>query len=210
MNTNTYLKSRWALTLQRAEADGAKPSLLDEILEAYGSPGRHYHTKEHLRHMFEVYDRFFFKPTSTHELTFWYHDFFYDATRHDNEDRSADLAQKRVELDLQVPSFIGSKVKDLILFSHYTRPPISRDEGILHDVDLAVFGERTFQFERYEKGIRLEYSFVPEADYRKGRASILRKFLQSPFYFTPELIYSSYEKLAQINIRRSIELLDSD
>jgi len=195
--------------LKRAEVKGPKPSLLDEILESYGSPGRHYHTKEHLRHMFGVYDRFFSNQTLVQELTFWYHDFFYDATRQDNEDRSASLAQKRVELDLHLASPIGANVKELILFSHYTRPPVSRDERVLHDVDLAIFGEAPSLFERYEKSIRLEYFFVPEGDYRKGRASILRMFLRDPFYFTPEMHNSSYEELAQRNIRRSIELLEA-
>ena len=209
VSTVTYLRSRWGLTLQRAEAQGSSPCLIDEILEAYGENGRYYHTKEHLRHMFEVYDRFFANPSITHELTFWYHDFYYDPTRQDNEDRSAALAQKRVEQDLQIPTGVGLKVQNLILFSHYTRPPVTRDEMVLHDVDLAIFGESIDLFGKYERDIRQEYSFVPDLDYKKGRADILRRFIRDPFYFTPEMCYSSYEDLAKRNIRRSIELLEA-
>jgi predicted metal-dependent HD superfamily phosphohydrolase len=209
VSTVTYLRSRWALTLQRIEAQGASPCLIDEILGAYGESGRYYHTLEHLRHMFEVYDRFFSTHSSTHELTFWYHDFFYDPKRSDNEDRSAVLAQRRVEQDLQVPAGVGLKVRDLTLFSHYTRPPSTRDEMVLHDVDLAIFGESADLFGKYEKDIRQEYSFVPEVDYRKGRADILRRFIRDPFYFTPEMCYSSYEDLAKKNIRKSLELLEA-
>lgn len=207
VSTVTFLRSRWELTLKRAEAIGSSPRLIDEILKAYEGEGRYYHTKEHLRHMFEVYDRHFSNSSLVHELTFWYHDFYYDPTRQDNEDRSAALAKKRVELDLQASGDIGSRVRDLILFSHYTRPPVSRDEMILHDVDLAIFGESQDLFGKYEKDIRQEYSFVPEADYRKGRADILGRFIRDPFYFTPEMCYSSYEDLAKRNIQKAIESL---
>jgi predicted metal-dependent HD superfamily phosphohydrolase len=207
VSTVTYLRSRWNLTLQRAEAQRISPCLIDEILEAYGEKGRYYHTKEHLRHMFKVYDRFFSNPSIVHELTFWYHDFYYDPTRQDNEDRSAALAQKRIEQDLKVPLGFSLRVRDLILFSHYTRPPVTRDEMVLNDIDLSIFGESIDLFEKYEKDIRQEYSFIPEIDYRRGRANILKRFIRDPFYFTPEMCYSSYEDLAQMNIRRSIDLL---
>lgn len=209
VSTDTYLRSRWEVTLEKAEARDASPYLIDEILKAYEEKDRYYHTKEHLRHMFEVYDRFFSNPSLVHELTFWYHDFYYDPTRQDNEDRSAALAQKRAELDLRTPPNISSKVRDLILFSHYIRPPVSRDEMVLHDVDLAIFGESSDLFGKYERGIRQEYSFVPEADYRRERSAILKSFLRDPFYFTPEMCYSSYDDLAKKNIRKSIELLES-
>jgi predicted metal-dependent HD superfamily phosphohydrolase len=208
VSTTSYLVARWNTTLKRAEAQGANESLIEEILEAYSSKGRYYHVRDHLQHMFQVYDRLFLEPTALIELTFWYHDFFYDPKERDNEAKSADLARTRIEQDLQLPSEIGAKARDLILFSQYTRPPITRDEMILQDIDLAIFGENTELFNRYESDIRLEYSFIPEPDYKKGRASVLRRFLRDPFYFTPEMCYSSYEDLAQRNLKRSIETLE--
>lgn len=207
MGTNAYLRSRWKKTLQRAEISVANSDLIEEILSAYGESGRHYHTCEHLRHMFEVYDRFFLNPSLVHELTFWYHDFYYDPQRVDNEDRSGWKAKKVVDTYLQVPGEVGSKVRDLISFSHYTRDPMTRDEKVLHDVDLAIFGESVDLFNAYEVSIRQEYHFVPEKEYRSGRSRILSLFLRNPFYFTPELFYSSYEELAQRNIQRSIQTL---
>jgi predicted metal-dependent HD superfamily phosphohydrolase len=208
VSTTAYLLNRWKTTMKVAQVQGASPSLIDEILEAYSGPGRYYHVKDHLRHMFEVYDRFFSSPNLAIELTFWYHDFFYDPKQKDNEIRSANLGQARVERALQVPSSIGSQVRDLILFSQYTRPPMTREEMVLHDIDLAIFGESTDLFDKYEKDIRLEYSFVDLESYG-GRASILRRFLRDPFYFTPEMQFSSYEMLAQINIHKSLRSLGS-
>lgn len=159
--------------------------------------------------MFEVYDRFFQEPNIALELAFWYHDFVYDPTACDNEVQSANIGQMRVERMLQVPSPVGAKIRNLILFSQYTRQPETREEMILHDIDLAIFGEGLDLFVRYEGDIRLEYQFVEIEAYRKGRASILKRFLRDPFYFTPEIRFSSYETLAQINIRRSIEALEA-
>lgn len=209
VSTTTYLLARWETTLKRAEAQGANPGLIDEILGAYSCEGRYYHVRDHLRHMFEVYDRFFSEPNITLELTFWYHDFVYDPTAKDNELQSANVAQYRIERKLQLPLDIGAQVRELILFSKYARQPETRNEMILHDIDLAIFGESIDLFERYEKDIRLEYSFVEPEAYRKGRASILKRFLRDPFYSTPEMRFSSYEHLAQRNIRKSISDLEA-
>jgi predicted metal-dependent HD superfamily phosphohydrolase len=209
VSTTSYLLSRWELTLKKTEAQGAKSSLIEEILEAYSSKGRYYHVRDHLRHMFQVYDRFFSEPNVTMELAFWYHDFYYDPTAKDNESRSAYLSKTRVETELQLNQSVGDKVRDLVLFSQYTRPPITRDEKILQDIDLSIFGEEVDVFGKYEKDIRLEYAFVGLEAYRKERAEVLKKFLRSPFYFTPEMCYSSYEDMAQRNIRKSIESLST-
>lgn len=209
VDKGAHFRSRWETTLKLAEAQGASPNLFEEILKAYECAGRYYHVKDHLYHMFEVYDRFFSEPNAALELAFWYHDFIYDPTAQNNEVESAKVGQARVERWLQVSSAIGAKVHDLIIFSQYTRPPETRDEMILHDIDLAIFGENTDRFDKYEKDIRLEYSFVELEAYRKGRASILKRFLRDPFYATPEMQFSSYETLAQINIRKSIATLES-
>jgi len=209
VSTTTYLLSRWDLTLKRAEAQGASPFLIEEILGAYSGNGRYYHVISHLRHMFEVYDRFFSGPNIALELTFWYHDFFYDPMLKGNEIKSANFAQARVERMLQVPSEVGAHVRELILFTQYARQPVTRDEMIIHDIDLSVFGESTDRFDKYEQDIRLEYAFVPDPIYNTGRAEVLRRFLQDPFYSTPEMQFSSYETLAQMNIRKSIEALGS-
>jgi predicted metal-dependent HD superfamily phosphohydrolase len=209
VSTTAYLIARWDTTLKRAEAQGASPSLIEEILGAYSGSGLYYHVRDHLRHMFEVYDRFFSEPSIALELTFWYHDFVYDPNERDNEVRSANIAQMRVERMLQVASPIGAQIRDLILFSQYTRPPETREEMILHDIDLAIFGESLDKFVKYEADIRLEYLFVELEAYRKGRASILKKFLQDSFYSTTEMRFSSYETLAQVNIRKSIEALEA-
>ena len=208
VSTTSYLLTRWETTLKRAEAQGADPGLIEEILGAYSCAGRYYHVRDHLRHMFEVYDRFFQEPSLVLELTFWYHDFVYDPTARDNEVRSANIGQMRVERKLQVLQEVGSQVHDLILFSQYNRQPETREEMVLHDVDLAIFGESEELFCKYEKDIRLEYRFVEDEAYRKGRADILRKFQKYPFYSTQEMRFSSYETLAQINIRKSIEALE--
>jgi predicted metal-dependent HD superfamily phosphohydrolase len=203
-----HFRSRWETTLKLAGVQEADPSLFEEILKAYDCAGRYYHVKDHLYHMFGVYDRFFSEPNVVLELAFWYHDFVYDPTAQDNELQSANVGQERIVRRLQLDSRVGAQVRDLILFSQYSRQPETHEEKILHDVDLAIFGESEDLFQKYERYTRLEYAFVPELDYRKGRADILKRFLRDPFYFTPEMQFSSYETLAQVNIRKSIESLE--
>ncbi|MGZ7283798.1 HD domain-containing protein, partial [Streptococcus pyogenes] len=59
-------------------------------------------------------------------------------------------------------------------------PPTLRDTQVLLDADLAILGASEERYKRYAADIRKEYAWVPEADYRKGRAAVLERFLAAP------------------------------
>jgi predicted metal-dependent HD superfamily phosphohydrolase len=62
-------------------------------------------------------------------------------------------------------------------------------------------------FEDYEYSIRLEYAHVSEADFARGRATILRQFLSRPtIYYTPHF-HKQYETQARLNLERSLTKL---
>ena len=207
VDTETYLLSRWGQTLKLAGVELQHPALIKEIIDEYDYTGRYYHTKEHLRSMFRVYDRFFKDPNVEVEFAIWYHDFFYDVKSKTSEARSAEHASDKLTNDLKLPLDLGIRVGKLILSTQYQVDPKSRDKMILRDVELSIFGEFPEFFDEYEENIRREYSFVPIADFRVGRAEILQRFLRPVFYSTPELQTSPYEGWAQSNIRRSLEKL---
>jgi predicted metal-dependent HD superfamily phosphohydrolase len=58
------------------------------------------------------------------------------------------------------------RIVKLVLASRHDAPPHGRDAALLVDIDLAILGSPPERFERYERGVRLEYGHVPEKAYR--------------------------------------------
>ena len=206
VKTRDYLSARWVETLKLVSSSGAPPTMFEEILVKYQEPWRFYHTLEHLRSGFEVLDRFFkSRVTGQVELALWYHDFEYDTRASDNESKSAEVASDRITKILQIPLNFAIEVGQLILATKYTADPSMDQAKILLDVDLSILGETRVVFDQYEMAIRKEYSWVSEADFRKGQGEILKRFLKSTIYYTPEMRQSLYEVRARENLQRSIE-----
>src|SRR5882724_783363 len=73
--------------------------LRDELVRAYAAPERHYHNLTHIEAMLSLMRRFedaLSDPQSV-EAAIWFHDAVYDTRRHDNEEKSADLAVDRLK-----------------------------------------------------------------------------------------------------------------
>ena len=71
------------------------------------------------------------------------------------------------------------------------------------DADLAILGGTGAEFDRYERQVRQEYAFRSEAEWREGRARVLRGFLDRPrIYLTREFL--RFEGPARANLERSL------
>ena len=170
-----------------------RPGLLDRLRERYAEPHRHYHTLEHIAHCLEEFDPRQAADPEAVELAIWFHDAIYDTRRHDNEERSAEwLLQEMPE---------ARRAAGLILVTKHHRAS-TPDEALLVDVDLAILGQPEERFERYERQIREEYSWVPEPIFREKRAAILRGFLERPYIYGTEAFRAKYEAAARRNLSR--------
>src|SRR5215470_4010048 len=70
----------------------------DELVRAYRAPDRHYHNLAHIEAMLGlmcVHERALSDPAVV-EAAIWFHDSVYDTHRHDNEERSAELAAEQL------------------------------------------------------------------------------------------------------------------
>ena len=56
-------------------------------------------------------------------------------------------------------------------------------------------------YEEYALAVRREYSFVPEADYRKGRYKVLQAFINRPQIYYTDIMRTRLEELARKNIK---------
>lgn len=183
----------------------------DLLVAAHSAPDRHYHTLEHLAEMFRVVSRL--APTTADpravQLAVWFHDAVYDPRAKDNEARSADLA---VDLlgPIGVPASTLERVVQLIRATAHLssdESPANADTAVLLDADLAILGAAEERYLRYAADIRREYGWLVGADFRAGRAAVLRRFLARPrIYWTP-LMFEEGEQRARANLTAELEQL---
>lgn len=188
-------------------------ALKQELLELYRAPERHYHGASHIEAMLRLFEanRARFADPPAAEAAIWFHDAVYDSRRGDNEAKSAELAAERLvghADDRRV-----ARIEALILATATHELPEGADDAtrqdaaLFLDLDLSVLGAAGEAFDAYEAGVRREYGWVDEANWRAGRAAVLKKFLDRPAIFQTEIFRQRYEKAARDNIARSLAAL---
>ncbi|CAA6818523.1 MAG: Predicted metal-dependent phosphohydrolase, HD superfamily, partial [uncultured Sulfurovum sp.] len=110
--------------------------LWEEISKAHSSVERHYHTLEHLEHIYNELESI--KITPLLAFATFYHDVVYDINAKDNEEQSALLAKERLTA-LNVPEILREKVFQLIVETK-THQASSKENALFLDADLAMLG----------------------------------------------------------------------
>jgi predicted metal-dependent HD superfamily phosphohydrolase len=148
----------------------------EDISNRYAEPGRFYHTLDHVQHVLDTVETIgsHTRNLNAVRLAAWLHDVIYDSKASDNEERSAEHAERLCE-KLSIPE--GQRVAHLILTTKTHDAGADPDAQVLVDADLAVLGASEPAYRAYAENIRQEYSWVPEPKYRNGRRQVLAKFL---------------------------------
>jgi hypothetical protein len=91
--------------------------------------------------------------------------------------------------ELGLPDQLAEDVAALVRATKGHRPlagRLARESRIFLDADLSILGASAGEYGRYAANIALEYDwFEPEA-YRKGRAGVLKRFVDRKQFFTPK------------------------
>lgn len=205
-----FLRDAWRGLAARHDPDeGRAARLYDQLTGLYSAGGRFYHNLRHvsellrrlsdLRHLAADYDAVRFAA--------WFHDAVYDTRRADNEERSAGLAARALrELGVRDPT--AARVREMILATKgHCAEGLTGDALLLLDADLSILGAPPETYEQYSRAIRLEYWWVEEPDYRRGRRAVLEGFLsRGRIYQTAEMA-GRFEDRARRNIGREVESL---
>lgn len=206
----TELLTPWrnALSAFGVSIDVADRACAD-LAARYAEPQRHYHTQAHLaaviRSLWKA--RTLTQDLPTLLLAAFFHDVVYDPRRSDNEEQSAAHADT-VLRDLGVPEDARRRIGELILLTqHHQADAADVDACLLLDADLAILGAPAPEYDRYAVQVRQEYAWVPDAEFRSGRAAVLRKFLVRPRLFHTSL-FLELEDQARSNLAREIALLE--
>ena len=177
----------------------------EELVAAYTAAGRHYHNLVHIEDCLAALARTDNLSAAEREIlseAIWWHDAVYDATRTDNEELSAQLAEQHVRAD------ISQEVGRLIrLTKTHNVAPGDRLGAILISIDLSILGADPARYDAYAAAIRQEFIHVPDADYRADRARVLSQFAARPVIFPDPGFAARYDRQARENLAREIASL---
>jgi predicted metal-dependent HD superfamily phosphohydrolase len=177
----------------------------DEMIQAYSAPGRHYHDLRHIEDCLAKLDRIAGLAARDREIlteAIWWHDVVYDPARSDNEERSAQAAERNVAPDLR------DEVARLIRLTRTHDVAVDDRLGaILISIDLSILGADGAAYDAYAAAIRREFSHVPDEAYRQGRAAVLARFAARPVIYPDAGFAAQLDSQARANIARELAAL---
>jgi len=184
--------------------------LRDRVLAAYDDPARGYHDRRHLAEVCGRVEELIAHGVAADReavlLAAWFHDAVYDGER-DAEERSAVWA----EIDLPaagVPRATVAEVARLVRLTETHRPEDGDVDGsVLSDADLAILAAPEGRYAEYAADVRRDFSHVPDADFRAGRAAVLRDLLSKPRLFHTAYAREHWEAAARANVERELATL---
>jgi len=182
--------------------------LWTEIEKNYTGKKRHYHTLQHLCNLLSQLTivKGEIKNWETTLFTLYYHDIIYNASKSDNEEKSAKLAEKRMK-EISVSKEIIEHCKKQILATKSHHKSIDSDTNYFTDADLSVLGQSWEKYALYYKNVRKEYAIYPAIIYNPGRKKVLNHFLSMDRIFKTDFFYNKFETQAKQNLQRELDSL---
>ncbi|WP_342775376.1 HD domain-containing protein [Streptomyces tateyamensis] len=205
------LLARWNQVLTRCGATTDPEPAGRELLRRWAEPQRRYHTAEHLAAVLDRVDELagHAADPDTVRLAAWFHDAVYKPDRSENEERSAELAVRALREAGLAEQRIAEVARLVRLTVSHHPEPGDRDGEVLCDADLAVLGGEPDRYAAYAAAVREEYAFVPEPDFRAGRAAILRQLLALPALYRTPTATARYTARARTNLAAELGSLES-
>lgn len=181
-------------------------TLWAEACSLYTGPTRFYHTLEHLTNFYDQLNkaRKSIRDWDALVLAMVYHDIIYGSDDHRDEERSAELAVKRLT-EAGMPAGLIARVDTLVLATKAHAASEDNDINIFNDADMSIVGLDQAYYQRYVANVRKEYAKSPNFD--AGRKRVLQYFLNMPRIFKTDLFYNMYENSARENIKWEISTL---
>ncbi|MER7752696.1 hypothetical protein [Kitasatospora sp. NPDC097643] len=203
------LLADWTALLHRCAATTDPEPYGRELLRRWSEPQRRYHTTAHLhaalRHVDDLAGHA--DDPDAVRLAAWFHDAVYRPDRSENEERSAALAVRALTA-AGLPAARVAEVERLVLLTVTHRPGAGdRDGEVLCDADLAVLGGTPEAYAAYAAAVRAEYAFVPEPDFRAGRARVLRQLLALPALYRTPTADARFTAAARRNLAAELDSL---
>jgi predicted metal-dependent HD superfamily phosphohydrolase len=189
-------------------SDSTIKDLWNEIETCYAETNRHYHTIEHLEHLHQELIGIKDSIEDWEVLIFSivYHDIIYNVRKSDNELRSAEFAENRIQ-NLGIPKEKIVKCKEQIIATRSHKLCEDSDTNYFLDADLSVLGSSHEKYEKYTRDIREEFRFYPDILYKQGRKKVIRDFLAMDRIYKTSYFCDLYEIRARENLQWELKYL---
>lgn len=205
----TLLKETFiGLLTNYTDNDRLTNKLWTEIEINYSSKKRHYHTLHHLDSLLAQLTDVKGEIQNWKNILFtlYYHDIVYNSLKSDNEEKSAELAEKRMK-QILVSNDKIELCKNQILATKSHIKSTDSDTNYFTDADLSVLGHNRETYSLYYKNVREEYSIYLDFVYNPGRKKVLIHFLSMERIFKTDFFHNKFEIQAKQNLQMEIELL---
>ena len=181
-------------------------STLDNLMDAYGEPGRFYHNGHHITALLRLFAKLrelAIDPVAV-KIAIFFHDAVYHIPLdpqfpppHDNEERSIKL----MLMMANNPEY-GSIQRAIALVRATAEHVSGRDidTRLIHDLDLSILASSRHRFIAFEQQIRQEYAVYPKALYLPARMGILRSFLERRRIYALGPLVLTWEAKARENL----------
>ena len=181
-----------------------------EVIGQYSQSHRYYHNLQHIKECLIALDRLmgsqYYNARSMGivNLAIWFHDVVYDSRKDDNEENSALFFYKKMKAILKSSDCL--KIASLIQGTKTHESSPNPYQNYVNDIDLHILGTDDMgRLEEYDQQIRQEYSWVPLAEYKTARISVLEHILSRSSIFHSEYFYQNMEIQARENLEWLIQ-----
>ena len=196
-----------ASVLQFSDDREIAEELWGELKKRYSAKTRHYHTLGHLNDMLNQLVPFSnaFENWPVVVFAVAYHDAVYNVLGNNNEQRSAALAVKRLEV-IGVPEEYVSKCQKLIMATKL-HAVADYETNLFTDADLSILGSDAATYNQYVTNIRQEYGMYPDFLYNPGRKKVLLHFINMGQIFKTREFSDKFEEQARMNLQSELKML---
>lgn len=203
------IKSTYTELLEEYEVNSTSvEKLWNEIITNYSEKTRHYHNLEHLEDLLSQLKSVKEEIDNWKVILFtlFYHDIIYKSTKKDNEEKSAEIASKRMA-EIGVKRNYIQLCYDQIIATKSHKESHSTDINFFTDADLSILGRTPSKYKTYCSNIRKEYSIYPDSIYNRGRKKVINHFLSMNKIFKTDEFYDRYEEQAIFNLQQELKSL---
>ncbi|MDA8372297.1 MAG: metal-dependent phosphohydrolase [Nocardiopsaceae bacterium] len=211
MDTDEHTTADLAAAWQNLMGPGPEAAAVGaDLLTRWSEPHRRYHTVGHLRAVVAAVDEL---AEAARDLVVvrcaaWFHDAVYDGVPGEDEERSARLAERLLPRCGLAAGRVAEAARLVRVTADHRPAHGDVDAQVLCDADLSVLGGTPERYREYAAAVREEYAHVAEADFRAGRAAVLRALLEAPVLFHTPLARARWEARARANISDELGALE--